>query len=88
MGLPLDDVTECLYEPAASRGVSPAVKPRDGATDIQICGHAYYLLRVPVGYQKVCMVWYFIRSCSSIMLCPDHVSAMVQLVSLTSLQMR
>ena len=59
-----------LYKPAASSGVPPAIKARDGA----VC------------YQKVSMVGDLVGGGSSISLCSGHVDTMVQLVTLTSLQ--
>ena len=40
----LQHMTECLYEPTASSGMSPTQESWDSA----VC------------YQKVCMIWYFI----------------------------
>ena len=44
MSLPLNDVTECLYEPTALGCVPPAVEAGDGAVGNQKVGMAGYFI--------------------------------------------
>ena len=73
MCFPLNDMAECLDEPTALGGISPAVEARDSAVGDKkvgmagdpVCGHTISLSTFP----RV-----------------NHLHSVVQLVSLTSLQ--
>ena len=73
MSLPLNDVTECLYEPTALGCVPPAVEAGDGAVGNQKVGMA----GDPVGGHTVSL-----RPLPSV----HHLDSVVQLVPLAGLQ--